>query len=494
MASDLSAWQSLHPASVVVNLLPRTWRVIRSFWPFALALLWRGSADEAESWVSLIDAGILLLFFSLTVGGTVWHWLTLRYRVVRGRLEIRTGWINRKVRTIDPGRIQNVELVRNLPHRVSGLVEVRIETASGNEVEGMLSALTVDAAEALRGRLEALSALRDEDEDTPEPDEVLVENGPRELFTYAATAGRLGAAAVALGAIFEGITWLAPERLDDIPGQAFDLLGLSLAVAVLTGAWIVGLVGTALRHWGFRLSRRRRSLVVEGGLTTRRRLELPLAKVQVARTTEPLLRRWLGFGSVSIETAAARSGRGGTERRAALVPVVPRDELAALVRVAIPDLDVDPWTARLRRPHRRALVREVSRSVLPVLGIAVVGAILVSPWALLLLLLAPLTATLAVLDWRHQGWIITDRVVVARRGWLVRDLVVVSRRKLQAASISQSLLLRRLGLGRVSVRVAGTRVGLPLMGWDEGTAVVRDLAHPVETPPEPPGALVPAPS
>lgn len=490
MASDLSTWQGLHPASVVVNLLPRTWRVIRSFWPFALALLWRGSADDTQTWASLLDAGILLLFFSLTVGGTVWHWLTLRYRVVRGRLEIRTGWLNRKVRTIDPARVQNVELVRSLPHRVSGLVEVRIETASGDEVEGLLSALTVEAAETLRSRLETLSALRREDDDTEEADQVLLENGPRELFTYAATAGRLGAAAVALGAIFEGVTWLAPERLGDLPGRAFDGLGLALAIAVLTGAWMLGLVGTALRHWGFKLTRHRRSLVVEGGLTTRRRLELPLAKVQVAQTREPLLRRWLGFGSVSIETAAARSGRGGTERRAALVPVVARDRLAELVRVAIPDLDVDPWSVSLRRPHRRALVREVVRNVVPVVLLALVGAGLVSTWALLLLLLAPITAALAVLDWRHQGWLVTDRVVVARRGWLVRELVVVSRGKLQAASVSQSVLLRRLGLGQVSVRVAGTRVGLPLMAWDEGADVVRSLARPV-TPPDA-AELVPA--
>ena len=51
-------------------------------------------------------------------------------------------------------------------------------------------------------------------------------------------------------------------------------------------------------------------------------LELPFRKVQVVSVSEPLIRRWAGFGSVVIETAAARSGQGGTERRAALAPVV----------------------------------------------------------------------------------------------------------------------------------------------------------------------------
>jgi len=470
-------WEMLHPASVAVNLLPRAWRVIRGLWPLLLALLWRGSSDETGMWVGLVDGGIVLLFFLLTVGGTLRHWLTLRYRIHRGRLEIRTGLLSRQVRTIDPARIQNVELVRTIPHRVSGLVEVRIETASGTEVEGLLSALTVDEAQALQDRL---VALRDAAREAAEPDQdpagdVLVRNGPWELFQYGATAGRFGAAAVALGLLVEGLSWISPEAFADNVQRLLGLQGVALGVAVLAGAWLFGIATVFLRHWGFSLRQRRGALVVDGGLTTRRTLELPLHKVQIVLTSEPLIRRWIGFGSLTVETAAARSGEGGTERRAALVPVVARQELPELARLAVPDLDVDPWQVELRPPHKRALIRGVSRRIVQVLLLAALLGALVSPWALLLVLVALPLSFAAWLDWRHQGWLVTDRAVIGRRGFFDRRLVVVSRRRLQSVTASQGPLMRRLGLAEVRVRVAGNSVSLPLIGWDEAQRIVREL-------------------
>ena len=45
-------WLSLHPASVVVNLIPQTWRVMRMAWPLLLAILWRG---DSGMWIDTID-------------------------------------------------------------------------------------------------------------------------------------------------------------------------------------------------------------------------------------------------------------------------------------------------------------------------------------------------------------------------------------------------------------------------------------------------------
>lgn len=472
------AWNLLHPASIAVNLLPRAWRVVRGLWPLLLALLWRGSSDDSDLWIGAVDVGIVLLFFGLTVGGTLVHWLTLRYRINRGNLEIRSGLFTRQVRTIDPARIQNVELVRTVAHRLSGLVEVRIETASGTEVEGLLSALTTDEAEALQERL---VQLRDQaraqapTDATPEGD-LLVENGPWELFRYGATAGRFGAAAVALGLIVEGLTWVSPEAFATTATRFLGLQGVALGVAVLAGAWLFGIGTVMVRHWGFSLRKRRGALVVEGGLTTRRRLELPLHKVQIVLTSETLLRRWLGFGSLRVETAATRSDKGGTERRAALVPVVDREELPRLARLAVPDLDIDPWQVPLRPPHRRALVRGVSRRVVQVLALTGLLGALVSPWLLLVALAAIPLSFAAWLDWRHQGWLVTDRAIIGRRGFFDRRLLIVSRRRLQSVSVTQGPLLRRLGLGEVRVRVAGNSVTLPLIAWDEAQKIVRELA------------------
>lgn len=485
MASE-APWEVLHPASIAVNLLPRTWRVVRSMWPLALALLWRGQdSDGSLVYFGMFDAGIVGLFFVMTVGGTLWHWLTLRYRVQSGRLEIRTGLLNRQVRTIDPGRIQNVELVASPFHRATGLVEVRIETASGSEVEGLLSALNLDDARDLRSELVRLRDLHRPALDDDQPERVLLESNLSELLTFGATAGRLGAAAVMLGLAFEAITWLAPERLTSLTYQFLGLQGVAVGVVLLSGAWLAGMLGTLARHWGFQLIQRDRGLAVEAGLFTTRRLELPLVKIQLVMTSESLPRRWLGFGTLTLETAAARAGAGGTERRAALAPYVPRDRLPELARIAIPDLDIDPWSATLRPPHPRALPRAIGRTSVRILLVIAIATWLWGPWLLLLGLALPLGALVEWLDHRHQGWRISDRAVVVRRGYLNRRLVVLSRSRIQSVAAHQGPILQRLGLAYVAVRAAGSQVTLPLVSWDEAHDIVDQLVQRLPDPPRP---------
>ncbi|MFN7144746.1 MAG: PH domain-containing protein, partial [Myxococcota bacterium] len=144
MASEAVAsrdeWRSLEPASLLVNLIPDLWRTVRAAWPLLLAVLVGGGI------ANLVNLGILGVFLASAVGRTVLHFLTLRYRLHEGKLEIRTGLIGRRFRVIDPARIQNVEIVQNVFHKAAGLVELRIETAGDSGAEGMLSALSIREA------------------------------------------------------------------------------------------------------------------------------------------------------------------------------------------------------------------------------------------------------------------------------------------------------------------------------------------------------------
>ena len=200
MVSDQTRWKVLHPLSVVVNLVPRTWSVIKSMWPIFLILLFGGRADGQ----SLFDIALLSVFLMLTFGGTILHWWTLRYRVFDGRLEVQTGFFNRQTRVIAPDRIQNLETVSNVFHRLSGLVEIRIETASGTEVEGLLSALSVVEANALIETLESLRSGPVVDE-REEQQSVIARNSLIDLFRYGATATRLGAALANTGIALERV-------------------------------------------------------------------------------------------------------------------------------------------------------------------------------------------------------------------------------------------------------------------------------------------------
>jgi len=467
-------WRSLHPASVAVNLIPRAWRVARAAWPIFLALLYGGRSDES----GLVDLSVLLLFFGSAFVASVVHYLTLRYRVHGGRLEITSGLFNRQMRVIAPQRIQNVEMVKNIFQRIAGLVEVRIETASGTEVEGLLSALGVPEAKELIEALErARRAAGSEPAEEGEPaGEIVARNGFGDLFRYGATATRFGAGAlVVFGLVMEGLQALEPEDVEDVGGF---LSGANLALVglvVLTGTWLLGTFTAVVRHHGFQLVQRGTQMVATEGLLTQRRVELPLRKIQLVTVREPLLRRLVGFGSVYIETAAAREQAGGTVSAEAMVPVVEAGRLGEVVHRTIPAAEPDLWERVLRPPHPRALHRRLVGGGVRALLLAAVVAGLFWPWGLVALGFLPVALVTAWLDHRYMGWLVTDLVVVARQGYIDRRTAILSQEKVQSLEVSQGVFRRRWGLGVLTLRVAGSAVSLPDLGWEEALALQEDL-------------------
>ncbi|MCB9779418.1 MAG: PH domain-containing protein [Alphaproteobacteria bacterium] len=479
---DETPWRRVHPASLVVNLIPQAWRTLRGSWFILLALFFGGQdRDASQLGVRLLDLSILFAFFAIAIARTVVHFLTLRFRLHRGRLEIKSGLLNRQARIIDPKRIQNVELVQNLFHRASGLVELRVETAGDASTEGLLSALRTDDAEALR---DALRRLQRQAEDRAQPTaasgrdaaqpavdlshaQVIVDNGVLELVAYGFSRRTVGTVALLTAVFFQFVEVSDPDQAEDL----FQNLGLTtlgaMVLLAFAASWAISAGQAVLKHFRYRLLAAGTRLVQEEGLTTRRRVEIPLRKVQIVRADEPLLRRAMGYGTVLIETAGLGVTDGQLRQAEGVVPMVDRDELPALCRRAIPHLDTDPWQAELQPPHPRALYRgAVRRMVLATLLSAGFTA-LYFPWgALSAAFLMPAGLLVAWLDWRWQGWLVTDSAVISRRGWFTRRTWVVARDKIQSVHVGQSPFMRWHGLGSVVVRAAGSDVELPDLGRD----------------------------
>src|SRR5690606_26450902 len=102
------------------------------------------------------DAGRAVLFILavLTVPSfafAVAHYLTFRYVITGEELIYRSGVLRRRQRVIPLSRVQNIEVRQSLVQRLTGVAELRVETAgSGAEPEAALAVLGLTDAESLR--------------------------------------------------------------------------------------------------------------------------------------------------------------------------------------------------------------------------------------------------------------------------------------------------------------------------------------------------------
>jgi len=481
----------LHPLSILFSL----GSLVRTFLIPGLLVLAAGSARWGwELWAMLL----LIPYSAVAVG----RYLTFRYRYEEHEMVIRTGFIFRNERHIPYARIQNLDAVQNLFHRLLGVVEVRVETGGGTEPEAKMSVLPLDAMEEMRRRVFAGKEGSAPAEAAPEGT-ALLRLSPRDLVLHGLIENR-GFVLLAAGfgvfwetGIFDRLMGVVFDDIKPSSGLVRDLWQsvrdggglpvdrIALALAAFAGFLLLmrllSMAWALIRLHGFRLTLEGEDLRTEFGLFTRVVATIPLRRIQTLTIRETPLHRLLGYASVKAETAGADGGEEDkATQREWLAPILRRAQLPDLLLAVQPGLDlagVSPAGVSWNAAHPRAFRRELKQWLLVTLPIAVPFAVFLRWWALALL---PVLVVWALIGARqsvkHLGWTVTDDAVLFRSGWLWRQTTVARFGKIQAVSIHESPFDRRAAMARVRVDTAGAkdlshRVDIPYLARE----TARDL-------------------
>jgi putative membrane protein len=400
--------------------------------------------------IPLIVAGAVAPWFALAgaavaLGASFVRWMRFRWRVAGDALVIEEGLITRKRRVLPLERIQTVELVRPLPHRLLGVVELRVEAGGSGASEGRLDALRPDVARRLR------ATLLGEPVQAPPRGDVLARATPWTLVLAGLTGGRVGVVAALLG--------FGDELLGDRFEQLFALpqrLGVAgivgLVIVLLLVGFLISLAATVFAFWGLELRADDEALFVRRGLLEQRLDTLPRRRIQALVVEENLVRRLIGRAAVRVEVA----GRPDEEARkvGVLLPLGHRAEALALVErllrvegLAGAPLAPMPIRARSRRLRRVAVVTLVLT--------AAVSAVAGWPGLGVLAVAVPLVAW-AFDAYRSLGHGEHSRVAIARSGVVVRRTAFVPVDRLQSLALSSTWFQRRLRLSTLALQIPGS--------------------------------------
>jgi len=494
----------LHPASFLFGIGAQ----LRSMaLPLIVLLFSAGRAGLGwQVWLLLA----LVPYTIVAIGRT----LTFRYRYDEHELVIRTGFLFRNERHVPYVRIQNVDGVQTVFHRLLKVVDVKVQTAGGNEPEATMSVLPVAEFEQMRrrvfeGRRQAAPEPAAEAQAVDAPSapraRTLLALSPKDLLTYGFVEGR---GMVVIAAIF-GLAWEfgiadsfmpsfdsgttpAPSRgafrslARSIYSRAEDLF-TSLAVAAVTivallvVVRLVSMVWAMLRLHGFTLTREGDDLRTEYGLLTRVAATIPLRRIQTLTLREGPLHRLVGRISARVDTAGGEAGQNAPPDRHWLAPIVDRSQLPVLLAQVLPVLAIDrlEW----QPVHPRAVRRMLKKSVLVSLLICLPLARSFGWWGLgALLVLIPWSVVNARWSAAALGWAVTDELVAFRSGWFWRQTTVAPFARVQAATFNESPFDRRNRMAGVRVDTAGAgdlshRVAIPYLGRDVAERLWRHVAH-----------------
>lgn len=157
-------WRRVHP----VTPLLEGWKFITAVLAF---LIWQNveyvgevysALQEVQARVSprlILGAGLAVLGVVVVIGLGLWlSWRMRSYAVDRDAVYLRTGVLNRQLRTARLPRIQSVDIVHPLLGRIFGLGRLKVEVAGGRESHVSIGFLRTRDMESLRDRILSLAA------------------------------------------------------------------------------------------------------------------------------------------------------------------------------------------------------------------------------------------------------------------------------------------------------------------------------------------------
>lgn len=417
---------------------------------------------------------LVLVVAALALAVNAVRWSRFHWRLADDTLIISQGLLQRHHRVIPLERIQSVDVVRRVSHRLFRVEALNVEAVGGSDTEGQLDALHPRVARRVRAALLAgRDAAREGDDPharvsaalagddlpvrpdrlgdaAPDDGEQLVRCGPAQLIRAGATEANVTVLAAAAGFGWQ----LVSDRVEEIARRVPTVLGPGVAVAVVLGLLLVALVllilGQLITYWNFRLTHTESELRIRRGLLEQRFDTVPLRRVQALRIEENLPRRLLGYASVKADVAGKPGG--GSTGTDTLLPFGTAAEARQLVATILDDPDAA--TASLHAMPRRARARRRLRAVL---ATAVITAAAVATWGLVgMAAVVVAVPALAAADaaYRALGWTRDHGLLVARAGWWTRRTAFVPEHRLQTLARTATLLQRRRRLATVELHIA----------------------------------------
>jgi putative membrane protein len=471
----MSSEHRLHPYSILFAFVTQ----IRLFViPGILVAV--GASSRNGDW-SDWQPWMMLLIIPNAVFALV-RYLTYVYRFDESELVIRSGLVFRRERHIPYSRIQNIDAVQNLLHRLLGVADVKLETGGGETAEATMSVLPFGALDDMRARV---FATRLEPQQTrvvavPPP---LLALSTRELLLSGFIDNRGGLIiAAGLGLIWEFgafdtvAVWLFGGAADsDRPirtivrglwsSATVSLERVAIAFVVLLALFLVvrvaSMVWAVVRLHGFTLRLVDDDLRREFGLLTHLTLTVPRRRVQVLTVREGPLHRYFDRVAIRVDTAGGGHGHTGEEQsdsdREYLAPILHKRVLFELVEkvVGVRLADVQ-WKAA----HPRAFRREVKRwlGAAAALSVVLTG---IGGWygIAALPLLVVWAVVVARQSIKHLRWAETADAILLTTGWISRRTIVVRFGKIQVVTRHESPFDRRAAMASVRVDTAGATSG-----------------------------------
>jgi putative membrane protein len=456
----------LHPVSAVVDFVKGLKDLIL---PFLVIFLANGfnltfNLEERGFWASFVPLGIfLLLVLILLISGFI-KWWTYIYWFEEEELRVEYGLLVKKKRYIPFDRIQSFNYKEGIFHRIFGLVQVMVETAgsTNGKAEVILTAITKDAANQIelvtRKRKEEhqVSELQEGDgmsEETAKPISRIIHKMNTKYLVILATTSS------SMGVVIAGVAAVASQFAEFIPFEwifeevsAFIKFGfVMVSLAVFGGlliTWLVAVIITFINNYNFTVVEENGRLIITRGLLEKKKVTIPLNRIQAIKIVENPLRQMFGFAAVAVESASG--GFGGNDKKITVFPLIRKKDLVGPLKELFPQLE---WEQMLKKPPRKAKPFFYRIDFIWLIPLIAFSSYFWFPYGLLSILIVVPAILMGLWQFKTTGFAISGYQLTIVYRIFSRVTFIVEKKRIQALESRQSFFQKKRNITTIQATV-----------------------------------------
>lgn len=483
----------LHPISAFLNFIKGLKELIVPFIiVFGVNIFRDGGVSSmfTQGWQGLLPIiiGSVVLVF-LLVGGII-KWKRFVYWFEDGELRIEYGLFVKKKRYIPFDRIQSLNYTEGIFHRPLGLVKVKVETAGSGKIgqaEAELTAISREDADRIESEMEKAKHHL--------PDEVVAEMGPvekveapvkkeamvlyrmsmKELLILATTSGGIGVVISAVLLFLSQFSELIPY--DAIYEEVMLFLRFGVLIVVLTIflvlliAWVISVIMTIVANYQFTIQRDEDHIYITRGLLEKKKVSVPLKRVQGIKVSQNPLRELFGYATVMVESAGGSVG--DKDEKIRLFPLVKADRMIPILAELFPELE---WTPELVKAPKRSVHFFYRLDLIWLLPMLAALGYFFYPYGLLALIILPFVVITGVWQHRTAGYALGEKQLTMQFRGLSKHRFFMLKKRVQVIQVTQSFFQRRKGIASISSTIKSGMMGAtattPHMEKDDASRIL----------------------
>ncbi len=464
-----------HPLYVIKHMIEKIKQIIVPIFFLMIANL-----KNVTPLILIVGAVVLIILIILFA---ILNWKNSIYYIENETLIIEKGIFGKSKQAIAFDKITTMNESQELLEKIFGLATFKVDAGSatkGNEVKLTISHFE---AEQLRQQMSTKSQNIATDTKAMENTRGVYSLNYKDLLKYAVTNCNLLLGIVLVSTLLQFINdipvigdrlekylngWknvFNKMGLEHLPIRSMIILSITILMVYLVVSFIISVIRTFVKYFGFTLSRQTSELQISYGLIDNKSFTLSADKITALYISYSLFGRLVGLGELKIENIGYGDEKGEV---AILFPIIQKKKVDKLLREVLPEFLTQE--AEWIRPHKRAKLSYIIRyAILPLIG-AIVLTVLYK-FGYLSFIVVTFMAICGYLAHQQAGTQTVGDKRVFTKGIFGKKISIVKNKFFQSCTVSQNPFQKRSGLVNIKYSYQSNNLGgtVGIKGMDEKT-------------------------